>query len=366
MGNTSSVDVVSDLDAFVDLEPEWNDAVERAGLSHPFLRHEWMRSWWTCFGAGRQLHILIARRAGTITAIAPLFRESARIHGVPVRRICFLHNDHTPRTDFVVTGPPAESYRAIWNALLDERASWDVVQLNQLPGDSLTCKSMSELAAADGCTVGTWRGGDSPFLALTATWDEYLKGRSAKFRQNLRNRLSRLSRLGEPSLEVLRDPVSISRAFDDVWRLEDSGWKRNAGTAISSDGTLRHFYSLLARRGGASGWLRLLFLTVDGRRIAVSYGSCYRNRLLLFKTGYDAEYAACSPFKMLTYFAIRHAFDEGMTEVDFLGDAEPWKLDWTTTTRRHDWLFAFSNSMRARLAHWLKFRLVPGLRERRG
>jgi CelD/BcsL family acetyltransferase involved in cellulose biosynthesis len=363
---SSSVEVVSDFDAFVALEPEWNDAVEQARVSHPFLRHEWIRSWWNCFGIDRQFHILVARRGGAIAAIAPLLRESTRMYGVPVRRIGFLHNDHTPRTDIISAGHPAESCRAVWNALLSRGDSWDVLQLSQLPDDSVAGRAIPELAASDGYTVGIWRGGESPYLALDGDWSAYLNSRSAKFRQNLRNRLSRLSRMGEPALEVLRDPVSIARAFDDMWRLEDSGWKRNAGTAISSDATVRSFYSLLAKRGATSGWLRLLFLTVGGRRIAVSYGSSYRNRLLLFKTGYDPEYTTCSPFKLLTYFAIRHAFEEGMAEVDFLGDAEPWKLEWTTTTRRHDWVFVFSNSRRARLVYSLKFRWAPELRRWRG
>jgi CelD/BcsL family acetyltransferase involved in cellulose biosynthesis len=284
------------------------------------------------------------------------------MYGVPVRRIGFLHNDHTPRTDIVVAGPYAEAYQTIWNALLTDRDSWDVLQLSQLPDDSPVPNAIAALAAADGYTVETWRGGDSPYLTLTGDWSTYFKSRSPKFRQNVRNRLSRLTRVGEPTLEVLRDPVSICRAFDDVWRLEDSGWKHDAGTAISSDTAVRYFYSLLAKRAAASGWLRLLFLTVDGRRIAVSYGSSYRNRLLLFKTGYDPAFATCSPFKVLTCFAIRHAYEEGMSEVDFLGDAEPWKLDWTRTTRHHDWLFVFSSSMRARLVHSLKFRMAPELR----
>ena len=43
------------------------------------------------------------------------------------------------------------------------------------------------------------------------------------------------------------------------------------------------------------------------------------------------------------------AFERGFEEVDFLGDTEPWKLEWTTTTRPHDWLFVFSKSSRGRL-----------------
>ena len=62
--------------AFDRLETEWNDAVERAAVPHPFLRHEWLHTWWECFGDGRALHIVIVRSNDRIIAIAPLLRES--------------------------------------------------------------------------------------------------------------------------------------------------------------------------------------------------------------------------------------------------------------------------------------------------
>ena len=146
------------------------------------------------------------------------------------------------------------------------------------------------------------------------------------------------------------------------WRLEGSGWKREAGTAIASDPAVHRFYTSLIERGTQAGWLQLLFLTVGDRRIATSYGACFDNRLFLFKTGYDPEFATCSPFKLLTSFAIQDACARGLTEVDFLGDAEPWKLEWTSTSRGHDWLYVFSDTMRARLLHSLKFQWLPELK----
>ena len=135
-----------------------------------------------------------------------------------------------------------------------------------------------------------------------------------------------------------------------------SGWKATEGTAIAvGSGRSHRFYTLLAERAAECRWLRLLFLSVDGRRIATSYAACMQNRLFLLKTGYDPEFAKCSPFKLLTYSAVRHAFEHGYTELDFLGDAEPWKLEWTTTTRPHDWLFVFAGTPRGRLLHQLKF-----------
>ena len=357
-----SVDVVTDYGAFLELEAEWNETVDRAGVVHPFLRHEWVRTWWDCFGAGARLYIVVVRAGSRIIAIAPLMRETAQMYGMPVRRIRFLQNDHTPRTDVIVAERPEESYRAIWNALVNDSDRWDVLQLSQLPRDSATRPTLSELAAAAGWSTGIWTSGDSPYLTLTGTWESYLASLPAKFRSNIRNRMSRLTKLGEPALEVLRDHGPIQRACEDAWRLEASGWKREAGTAISSDPAVNRFYSLLAERATERGWLRLLFLTVGGQRIATSYGACYQGRLFLFKTGYDPEHATCAPFKLLTYFAIQSAYAEGLTEVDFLGDSEPWKLEWTTTTRGQDWLYVFSGTCRARLLHSVKFQVMPELK----
>ena len=175
--------------------------------------------------------------------------------------------------------------------------------------------------------------------------------------------MSRAAQMGDVALEILRDRTSIEAACDDAWRLEASGWKQNEGTSICSDPAVHRFYTLLAERAAEREWLRLLFLTVGGRRIAVSYGACYDGRLFLFKTGYDPEYHTCSPFKLLTYFATQDAFANGVREVDFLGESEPWKQEWTPATRGHDWLFIFSNTRRARLLHSIKFQMAPELKK---
>jgi CelD/BcsL family acetyltransferase involved in cellulose biosynthesis len=358
------VTVIGDYEQFVSLESEWNDAVARAQIPHPFLRHEWVRTWWDSFAAGRQLHIVIVREGDRIVGIAPLMREHAVVYGLPVRRLALLANDHTPRTDLVVAGDESEIYQAIWNSLTCEIDTWDVLQLTQLPDTSRTMAAMSRLASADQLPIGTWKSSDSPYLELAGTWESYWGRLSAKFRSNVRNRLTRLKQIGEPALEILSDTPAIAAACYDAWRLEASGWKDAEGTSIGSDPKVQTFYTLLAERAADRGWLRLLFLTVDDRRIAVSYSAVYDGRLFLLKTGHDREFHACSPFKVLTYFAAQEGFARGLRELDFLGDTEPWKQEWTSTARSHNWLFIFSTSRRARLLHSIKFQMAPEIKKK--
>ena len=224
-----SVNVVTDDAEFLALETEWNDTVERARIAHPFLRHEWLRTWWECFGRGCRLHILIVRVDNRIAAIAPLLSDTTRLYGMSIWRIRLLHNDHTPRADFIVAEQPEPSYRAIWNALYERRDRWDVLQLSQVPEGSPTRDAICSLAAEYGFLTGLWQSGDAPYIQLTGSWDEYNGGLSSKFRQNLRNRLSRLTRIGAPALETLHDGAALLAAREDAFRLEASGWKAEAG-----------------------------------------------------------------------------------------------------------------------------------------
>ena len=356
-----SVEVISDPAAFAGMESEWNETVERAGIEHPFLRHEWLCTWWDCFGAGRRLHIVVVRSNGRIMAIAPLMWDKKLMYGVPVRCLRLLQNDHTPRTDVIVAERPADSYRAIWRSLINSSETWDVLQLSQVLRSSPTLSTLLSLAEDEGCRSGVWHSDDSPYLLLDRPWDAYCAGLKPKLKQNLRNRWTRLEAIGSPILQVLKDRSAVQAASDEALHLEASGWKNNAGTAIGSDPWTHHFYTRLATRAAGRGWLRLLFLTVNDRRIATAYSACYRDRLMFLKTGYDPEYAKYSPFNLLTHAALRDAFATDLAEVDFLGDNEPWKLEWTKTTRPHDWLFIFRPTLRGQLVHQLKFRLKPAV-----
>jgi CelD/BcsL family acetyltransferase involved in cellulose biosynthesis len=357
-----SVELINEPAEFLALEPAWNNAVDRARVPYPFLRHEWLRAWWECFGQGQELHILTVKSQNRICAIAPLMLERTQMYGMTIRRLRLMHNDHTPRADFILADRQDGACQAIWDALFQAKSGWDVLQLGQLPEESATRDRFRDMAVERGHATGIWQSSASPYVTLAASWDAYAATLSAKFRQNLRNRLARLARLGDPALEVLSDPAEIRESRADAVRLESSGWKDGEGTAIQSDQAVDRFYTLLTQRAADCRWMRVLFLSVGGKRIAASLAAVYENRLFLLKTGYDPEYAKCSPFKLLTYFAIHHAIDFRLDEVDFLGDAEAWKLEWTPKTRAHDWLFVFSGTPRARLLHPIKFQFLPALK----
>lgn len=360
-----SVETVSDWHSFLDLAPVWNHLVAEAGIDHPFLTHEWVREWWESFGADKKLHILVVRAGQDPIAIAPLMLSSARMYGLRVRRLEFIHNVHTPRFDFVVTRRSEETYRAIWGYLLSQKAKWDVLEMRDLPTASQTLKEFPRLAVEGGFLIGIWPSANSPYVPLQGTWDGYFKGLRSHHRSNMRNRLKRLEQLGQVGMEILSHGEQLQGALEEGLRIEAAAWKGKAGSAISSRAELRHFYKSLAERAAQRGWLRLHFLNVNGQRIAFAYSLCYENKLYVLKIGYDPSFAPYSPCNLLTYMALGNAFEVGLAEYDILGVDDKWKLDWTKEVRPHCWMFVFSDGLRARVLHWAKFQLIPRLKQQR-
>jgi CelD/BcsL family acetyltransferase involved in cellulose biosynthesis len=356
---------ISSYDGLLALEPVWNRLVEEAGIDHPFLAYEWIRTWWECFGAGRELHVLLVEAGGVPLAIAPLMVCVQRFYGLKLRCLQLIANAHTQRSDFIVARSPDTVYPFLWHFLAADRDRWDVLLLPQVPAGSASIDALRTLAARDGFGTGVWAAGGSPFVRLTGTWEAYFNGLARKHRANLRNRLKRLQAIGPVALEVVRDGAEITPAIEDGLRIEAAAWKGKAGTAIGCQANLRLFYTRLAARMARRGALRLQFLTVGGRRIAFGYSILIDRKLFLLKPGYDPAYAAYSPSALLCELVLRDAFAGGVQVHDFLGADDRWKLDWTALARPHDWLFVFGRSPRARWIRFAKFRAVPWIKRAR-
>jgi CelD/BcsL family acetyltransferase involved in cellulose biosynthesis len=339
----------------------WERLGEESAGGRPFATPEWMGSWWEAFGDGSGLRVLaVTDGAGRPRALLPLAPGRERLCGIEVARLGPPWNEHTPRFELPCSGHEEECLRAAWERLLDE--PWDVLRLPQLPVDGAAGRILGELAAAAGFAVGRWAGSRSPYLPLGGGFERWAAGLSPKFRWRLRNVLRRAEGRGKVDFEIVDGGAGLEAALDEGFALEAAAWKGAAGSAIRSDARVESFYRRLAARLAPRQGLELHFLRSGGRRIAFAYCLRSAGRLYCLKGGYDPAWADCSPCHLLLWFALRSAFARRLDEYDFLGDAEPWKREWTRHVRAHEWLFVFRPALRARLLHLLKFRVAPLLR----
>jgi CelD/BcsL family acetyltransferase involved in cellulose biosynthesis len=353
-----SVETISNYRAFLDLKPTWDRLVEAAGIDHPFLEHDWIRTWWDSFSKGSSLYILLVKSGDEPIAIAPMIRSTVRMWGMKVRRLGFFYNAHVPRADFIIAQQPHEAYRVIWDHLYQNR-SWDILQFCQLPHDSATLEELPRLAAENDCPTGAWLSAVSPYQPIRTSWGQYFNGLSAKHRANLRNRFKRLRKMGSVEMESITSDENLADALEAGMRLEAAGWKGKANTAIACDPNISRFYSTLAWRAAERGWIHLNFLNAGPNRVAFDYSLSYKNKIYRLKSGYDPALAYCSPSHLLVFLAMQDAFERHLTEYDFLGASDEWKRKWAEETRAHYWLYVFAPTVKGRLLHRIKFHLVP-------
>ena len=197
------VELVEDDDTFLRMGPVWNRLVDEARVDHPFLRHEWVRTWWECFKPAGKLHILVVMEGAEPIAIAPLMFDQGRVYGCAVRRLRGIANVYTERFDLILARRAKEACKAIWNFLAAEASGWDMLELRQIPENARAAEYLRFCAFEDNFLLGQWHSSDGPFIPIDQPWDSYVKTLSKKHLSNLRGRAKGLHRIGEVRHEIV-------------------------------------------------------------------------------------------------------------------------------------------------------------------
>jgi hypothetical protein len=116
---------------------------------------------------------------------------------------------------------------------------------------------------------------------------------------------------------------------------------------------------LASRRGG----LRLAFLELDDRPIAMQFCLYHRQRAYMIRTAYDEEFKRFAPGSLVIWRLIESLIDtEQMWFFDMLIGDEPYKKNWTNCRRPRLDLIAFPRGLRGTCWRALDRGIVPWLR----
>src|SRR5262249_8778279 len=222
------------------IERHWDELVEQADNSSPFVTPAWQRSWLEAYGAGRRPFVLTARRAGRLVAIWPLARR---------RRGAFqvLEPIGAGRSDWLdVPTLPGERDAALaafvaW--LSANRQRWDLLDVRDILAESATIGCIERLASDGALHMRRERRTVAPYVSLSGTtWNAYLASRSANFRSTLKRRLKGV---GDASgqftirVEESPDPDAI---VDALAKVEAKSWKAQDGNRKLTTAIGRAFY----------------------------------------------------------------------------------------------------------------------------
>jgi CelD/BcsL family acetyltransferase involved in cellulose biosynthesis len=184
----------------------------------------------------------------------------------------------------------------------------------------------------------------SPYIEIYGDWNAYEKRLGKNLRKDISRQRRRLEKMGHVSFEVFDGSERLDELLDEGFRVEALGWKGARETAIISRPNTVRFYTDIAHWAAARGWLRLIFLRLDGRSLAFQFDLGWRGNHYFLKSGFDPVYRQFSPGKLLMHLAIKNAFSADFARCELLGSDEPYKLAWANSCREKRLLNAFART----------------------
>ncbi len=295
-------------------ERAWRGLAERSADANPFFEPEFILPAARHLGL-RGTGLLVAEEGTDWVACLPVSQRATKLQ-VPV-----LAGWRTPYS-FLGTPLVAEGAERVLPHLVSE------VQRGRLSGVTMLDQISRESAAWQAIEDGVGRGelvalarrdfdraafapeGPNPELPL-----------SSRRRADLRRTRRRIEELLGGEVELVQLDAA-NGAVDEFLALEGSGWKGNAGTALSASESHARFFADLCRGFASQGRLEMTALRCAGRTLAMVTLLAARNSRYAFKMAFDEEFRKQAPGAQLIVEFTEHPRDGRAHYMDSCADPD--------------------------------------------
>jgi CelD/BcsL family acetyltransferase involved in cellulose biosynthesis len=301
---------VSELDA-----GRWRELAGRALEPNPYYEADFVVPWARHTPQWADLEVLLLERGGTLVGAVPV-RAEPRWRRLPVRVLRSL--PMALDTPLVDRGEAEAAVEELAFELVD-LARWRrarLVVFESVVEGSALARRLGACLASVGLAPRRWHSWERPVLFCHDPAPP--PGRE---RSNLQRKARRLAEALGGRLEVV-DRAGSPKAVGTLLRLEASGWKGRAGTAMACRSQDARLFEEVCRRFAAQGRLQLLCLEAGGHTLAVDCRLRSGEGLFAFKTAFDESWARLSPGNVLHLMAIDHLEATGASWVDSCASPE--------------------------------------------
>lgn len=297
---------------------QWN---ELAGpFRTPLFRYEWFASYAETLGHPDQLRIVVNFSGGDITGIAPLFMTTFSLKRLEILGQRFLNEP----MGFIYKNEDA--LRGLIDTIAQMKLPLLFFRLHA------GAPEVIQLSQLDGWTCFVKNGKGPPFLEVETDWDTFQNGMTPDNRHDLRQKRELLEKQGDIIFEILSpDRKSVNDHFEEILRIEAAGWNGKERNPLLYY-RLKLFYYTYCKETASSGRLRLCFLKVNKKAIAVQIALEDSDRFWLLTYWHDKQWAQYAPVALLTHETIRYTFERKLKGYEFLGHDEQWVHKWTQKT----------------------------------
>jgi CelD/BcsL family acetyltransferase involved in cellulose biosynthesis len=321
LSDDGAVEWITDRSGFGELRDGWDDLLPAD--ARPFDLHCWYLNWWDAFGGLLELAVCTVRRDGRLAGVMPMVRDGSEL--LP------LANGHSP------VFRPLYADREAGDRLIEAavEAGGSNLRLAAVPVAE-QCLEQFEVAAREHSLTSLLEAGAvSPIVDTSGDFEAWRKLSKPRWGAPLERFRRKMGRDHEAVHVIMAEPVDLKTELEDGFRVEASGWKGEAGTAIVSSPETEAFYRGIAAAFADRGELRLSRIVLDGETAAFDLCLLHRGRLYLLKTGFDERFRKLAPGLVMRLSTIERCFELGLDAHELLGEESEWKLKFATGERAH-------------------------------
>ncbi len=324
------IEVIQSESEFEDLKNDWNTLLEKSASHVPFLRHEYLTTWWSTLGGGEwtegNLAIITSRdKNNNLQGIAPFFLVN--------QRLMFLGSYET--SDYLDLIAATNNLPTFINDLVQfldsaDYPPWKTLDLYNLLADSATIPLLKKVSENLGWEIKKEVLQPAPSLRLPESWESYLTNLDDRYRQEIQRKIRKTETYFLPvDWYIVEDENQLDQELDSFLELMAD----NPDKASFLTEKMRSQMKLSSREAFQAGWLQLAFLTVGEIKAAGYLNFDFDQKIWVYNSGINTLFENISPGWVLLSKIIQGSIKAGKRELDFMRGAEPYKYHFGATDK---------------------------------
>jgi len=319
--------VYRNLQELNEIATAWNHLVAESASHVPFLRYEYISTWWESLGGGEwetgELYVVTAKSDDEkLMGIAPLFLTQNL-----ERKNALMFLGSIQISDFLDLIVRPEDLNQFTDILLEhltgpEAPTWEVLDLYNILDDSATPAALETSAARLGLTYKRETIQVSPVVALPDDWDEYLLNIKKKQRHEIRRKIRRAeSAPVDVRWYIVEDEATLDDEIEAFLQLMT--YDHHKETFLTD--VMRSQMHAAVHTAFQAGWLQLTFLEIGGEKAAAYLNFDFNNRIWMYNSGINFDFNYYSPGWVLLAYVIQWGIENGREALDFMRGDEDYK-----------------------------------------
>jgi CelD/BcsL family acetyltransferase involved in cellulose biosynthesis len=226
--------------------------------------------------------------------------------------------------------------RALVGALFQLPVRWDLFRLSNVLEDHPLLRSIGRALPPRRLAWCALRSGyASYFLDLPASFEDYLRQRTSKFRNHLRRTVRNIETVASARILIFTSPDDVDRAYRMLLEVEQASWKHDHGSAITAVSRQTGFFETVCRGAAVRGHLHLQLLVIEDRPVAYNLGFLREGCYFYLKTSYAVEHRALGVATYLRARLIEELIERRIRGFDFPAEPYEWERHWAERVRWH-------------------------------